>query len=117
MTEAATFRNQLDALSIKFVADFGRRDPQACSGGYTEDAVLMLPGASPVRGRTEIAAAFQAGMDAGREIRAPVTTRAKSDGSIGYAVQTVHGNQGDGTVMLALRRDGVWLVCCEALMR
>jgi ketosteroid isomerase-like protein len=67
MTEAATFRNQLDALSIKFVADFGRRDPPACSEAYTDDAVLMLPGAAPVRGRTEIAAAFQAGMDAGRE--------------------------------------------------
>jgi ketosteroid isomerase-like protein len=119
LTEAATFRNQLGALSIKFAADFGGRDPQACSESYTEDAVLMLPGASPVRGRTEIAAAFQAGMDGGREIRALTTTRAESGGRIGYAVQTVRGNQGDGTVMLALRRDegGLWLVCCEAVMR
>jgi ketosteroid isomerase-like protein len=118
MSEAATFRNQLDALSIKFVADFDRRNPQACSEAYTEDAVLLLPGAAPVRGRTEIAAAFQAAMDAGREILALTTTQAESDGDIGYAVQTVHGNQGDGTVMLALRRDydGVWLVCCEAVM-
>jgi len=119
MIEAATFRNQLDALSIKFVADFARREPQACSEAYTEDAVLMLPGAAPVRGRTEIAAAFQAGMDAGREIHGLTTTRAENDGSIGYAVQTVHGNQGDGTVMLALRQDsdGAWLVCCQAVMR
>jgi hypothetical protein len=57
-------------------------------------------------------------MRVARFARSP-TTAAESDGSIGYAVQTVHGNQGDGTVMLALRRDddGVWLVSCEAVMR
>jgi cold shock protein len=105
--EAATFRNQLDALSIKFVADFRRREAKACAEAYTEDAV-----------RIEIAAGFQAAFDAGRVVERLTTTRAESDGNIGYAVQTVHGKGEDGTIMLALRcdEDGIWLVCCEAVI-
>jgi hypothetical protein len=32
-----TFRNQLDALSARFVADYQRRDALACAEAYTED--------------------------------------------------------------------------------
>jgi hypothetical protein len=69
----------------------------------------MLPSCELIYGRTEIAAAFPAAFDAGRVIDALTTTRAESDGNIGYVVQTVHGKQADGTVMLALRcsEDGV----------
>ena len=118
ISEAATFRNQLDALSIKFVAEFKRHDAKACAEAYTDDALLMLPGAAPIRGRIEIAAGFQAAFDAGRVVERLTTTRAESDGNIGYAVQTVHGKGEDGTVMLALRcdEDGIWLVCCEAVI-
>jgi hypothetical protein len=70
ISEAATFRNQLDALSIKFVADFNRGDAKACAEAYSPDALLMLPNAAPIPGRPQIAAGFQAAFDAGRVVSA-----------------------------------------------
>jgi hypothetical protein len=66
--EAGTFRNQLDGLSARFVADFKRRDALACAEAYTEDALILLSKVAPIRGKKEIAAAFAAAMEAGQEI-------------------------------------------------
>jgi len=114
--DTLAFRNQLDALCLNFVADFKRRDARACAEGYTEDAVVIFPGSSPIRGRVEIAAAFQASMDAGVEISGVTVVQAEADGRVGYAIETVHGNRGKGTALIALRCDaeGNWLVCSEA---
>lgn len=114
--ETLTFRNQLEAMSVAFVAAYKRRDARACSAAYAEDAVLLVHGSPPIRGRSEIAAAFQTGMDAGVEITGLTTLQAEADGRIGYALQTVHSNRADGTVLLTLRGDGLgnWLVSCEA---
>jgi hypothetical protein len=64
----ATFRNQLDALSAKYVADYRRGDSIACTDAYTKDGLLLLPNVSPIRGRTEIAAALTAAMDEALEV-------------------------------------------------
>jgi hypothetical protein len=42
-TEAATFRNQLNGLSIKFVEDFKRRDAGACAEPYCTRLKSALP--------------------------------------------------------------------------
>ena len=117
--EAMSFRNQLDALSLKFVDDYKRRDPTACAEAYTEDASLLISDTSLIRGRIEIAAAIQAAMDTGQDVLELITVESDADGRFGYAIQTVRGSNGDETVLLALRRedDGFWLVLSEAIVR
>src|SRR5262245_32994472 len=100
--EALTFRNQLEALCLNFVADFKRRDARACAEGYTEDAVLLFPRSPPIRGRVEIAAAFQASMDAGVEVNGLTILQADADSRVGYAIETVQSNRGVGTALIAL---------------
>lgn len=114
--EALTFRNELDALLARFVGNYKRRDAQACAEAYADDAVLLLPNAPPVRGKTEIAAALQAGMDGGLEIDGLTVERSEADGRIGYALHSVQSGQVSGTVSLVLRRDdnGLWRIVCEA---
>ena len=55
----------IQQLCASVLAAYKRRDARACSEAYAEDAVLLVHGSPPIRGRSEIAAAFQAGMDAG----------------------------------------------------
>jgi ketosteroid isomerase-like protein len=90
----------------------------ACAEAYTEDALILVSKVAPIRGKKEIAAAFAAAMEAGQEIFGLTTMTSEADEGIGYAIQTVHSNRGDGTVMLALRcdEDGLWRICVEAVI-
>jgi len=116
--EALTFRNELDTIGARFIASFKRGDAMGCAEGYTEDAIVLMPGVAPIRGRIEIAAAIQSAMDAGLQISNFTTTHAEADGRIGYATQVQHTSNGDGNVMLAMRQgdDGLWAICCEAVL-
>ncbi|MBL8893232.1 MAG: hypothetical protein JNJ53_01445 [Rhizobiales bacterium] len=116
--EALTFRNELDTIGARFIACYKRGDAMGCAEGYTVDAIILMPGTPPIRGRTEIAASIQAAMDSGLQIESFTTTHAEADGSVGYATQIQHGSNGDGHVMLAMRRDedGLWAICCEAVL-
>jgi len=115
--ETLAFRNQLDALSVKVVADYRLGDALACTDAYTKDGLLLLPNVAPIRGRTEIAAALTTGMEGGLEVSGITTTECGADEKYGYAIQTVHTSRGDQIVMLALRCDhGIWRVCAEAVM-
>ena len=117
LPEPLTFRNQLDALSAKFVADYRRGDSIACTDAFTKDGLLLLPNVAPIRGRTEIAAALTASMDGGLQVSGITTKESGADEKYGYAIQTVHTSRGDQIVMLALRCDhGIWRVCAEAVM-
>jgi hypothetical protein len=117
LPEALTFRNQLDALSVKFVADYRLGDALACTDAYTKDGLLLLPNLAPIRGRTEIAAALTASIDGGLEVSGITTMESGADEKYGYAIQTVHTSRGNQIVMLALRCDhGIWRVCAEAVM-
>jgi len=113
---ALIFRNEVDAISARFLGAFRRGDARACSELYTEDAVLLFHRSPPIRGRVEIAAAFQVSIDAGTVINGLTTLHAEADSRIGYAIQSVHTNRGEGAVLVAMRcdEDGNWLVCSEA---
>ena len=113
LPEALTFRNQLDGLLSKFVADYKRQDARACAEAYAEDAVLLLPKTPPIRGRVDIAAALQAGMDAGLEIEDLSVVQCDAHGRIGYALQSVRSTQIWGAVLLR-DSDCMWRIACEA---
>jgi hypothetical protein len=55
-------------------------------------------------------------MDAGVEITDLTIVQSEADGRVGYAIETIHSNRGQGIALIALRRDpeGNWLVCSEA---
>jgi len=115
--ESLTFRNELDTIGAKFIASYKRGDAMGCAECYTEDAIVLMPKAAPIRGRVEIAASIQAALDAGLQIHSFETTHTEADGAIGYATQVQHTSNGEGNVMLAMRRDdeGLWSICCEAV--
>ena len=115
--DATAFRKQVDEQSAQWVTAFNNRDSKACAALYTEDVVALYPRMAPVRGRAELAAAYQAPMDSGVTFKGITTEACECDGRIGYAIQTAHSNRGDMPALLTFRMNdtGDWLACCEAV--
>jgi hypothetical protein len=114
--DTTTFRNQLDALSISSSPISGAAMPRPVQRHiqvmhFSCFRAQHLSGA----GSRSLPASKPPLTPAG--VERLTTTLAESDGNIGYAVQTVRGKADDGIVMLGLRcEDGIWLVCCEAVI-
>ncbi len=49
-----SFRRAIAGLNVDSVAAFNRGDVSVCAGFYAEDATLLLPDRSPVKGRIPI---------------------------------------------------------------
>ena len=73
---------------------------------------------APVHGRTAIEAATAREIDSGLQITRLTAFHAEASGNLGYALETFNSSAGDGTTMLALRRDasGAWRICAEAFL-
>jgi len=112
------FRDHVAALEARFLEAFGRGDAKACTDVYTEDAVYLVPGREPVCGRSAIEAVNAQDIASGLQITRLTAFRTEASGDLGYALETYSSSAGDGTAMLAYRRDaaGEWRICAEAFL-
>lgn len=119
--EASASRSELGRMNRDFAAALNAKDAKAAAALYTEDAVLIPPGESLVRGRPAIEEYWRAALELGgvREVSVE-TMDAHSSGSLGYEtgrfVLTANGPDGQpvverGRYVELLRRqpDGRWL--------
>ena len=80
--DTAAVRATLRRTSDSIGAAFRRGDAAAVAAAYTEDAVLLMPGAEPLRGRAQIQAALTGILDGMRVVEAaqePVEVRVWGD--------------------------------------
>lgn len=112
------FEDEVAALEARFLEAYRRGDAAACAEVYTEDAVYLVPGMDPVRGRSAIEAATAREIASGLQLTRLVAFHTEASGDLGYALENFSGSAGDGTVMLAYRRDasGAWRICAEAFL-
>lgn len=112
------FRDDVAALEARFLEAYHRRDAASCAEVYTEDAVYMVPGKEPVRGRSAIEAATAEDITNGLQLTRLTAFYTEASGDLGYALETFGSSAGDGTAMLAYRRDesGKWRISAEAFL-
>jgi ketosteroid isomerase-like protein len=113
-----TFREHVEALSSRFLADFRVGDAAACARAYTADVKVIHPGGHITDGRDALTKDWQSVFDGGSYIISDlVTLDCEADGGIGYATQLVRTPDEEFYVMLALRRDpqGAWEVALEVV--
>lgn len=113
-----TFHDEVILLEQRFLDAFARGDVAACTDVYTEDAVYLVPGLEPIRGRSAIEAATVRELANGLKITRLTAFHTEALGDLGYALETYSSSAGDGTAMLAYRRDasGAWRICAEAFL-
>ena len=113
-----SFHDEVVALEQRFLDAFARGDAAACANVYTEDAVYLVPGMEPIRGRSAIIAATERELASGLEITRLTAFHTEASGDLGYALETYSSSAGDGTAMLTYRRDagGAWRICAEAFL-
>ncbi len=111
-----SFLNDIVELENRFLEAYRRGDAKACADCYTEDAVYLVPGMPPVHGRSAIEAATAKEIRSGFKITKMIALHAQASGDLGYALEILNSNVGEGGTLLALRRDerGVWRICAEA---
>lgn len=118
MIDRIGFHDEITTLIEKLVRSFDRRDSEGCSGCFTDDATLLVPGFPTAKGRLEIAATMKSIMDAGHTLHRMRIQEADFGEKFGYAIVTVMSSRGEGQVLLVLRRDGgKWLIHSEAVVR
>lgn len=112
------FQDEVAALEARFLAAYQRGDAAASADVYTEDAVYLVPGMAPVHGRSAIEAVTARDIASALKITRLTAFRAEASGDLGYALETYSSSAGDGTAMLAYRRDahGEWRICAEAFL-
>lgn len=112
------FGDDVAALEKRFLEAYQRGDAAASADVYTEDAVYMVPGITPVRGRSAIEAVTARDIASGLKITRLTAFHAEASGDLGYALETYSSSAGDGTAMLTYRRDasGQWRICAEAFL-
>jgi ketosteroid isomerase-like protein len=76
------------AATRRFVDAISGGDPAMAAVGYAEDARLLAPSATVVRGRAEIESFWRAGLEAG--IRAVELRSARIDRHGSFAIETGH---------------------------
>jgi len=112
------FQDEVDALAQRFLEAWRRGDVAASADIYTEDAVYLVPGQEPVRGRAAIEAVAATDIASGLKFTQLTVFHTETSGDLGYALQTFSSSAGDGTSMLTYRRDasGAWRICAEAFL-
>ena len=120
-TEVSASKSELGQMNRDFAAALNAKDAKAAAALYAEDAVLIPPGESVVRGREAIEEYWRGAIEEGGVRDVSVETMdALSSGSLGYEtgsfVLTANGPDGEpvvdrGRYMELLRRepDGRWL--------
>jgi uncharacterized protein (TIGR02246 family) len=111
-----SFLNDVADLENRFLEAYRRGDAAACAALYTDDALYLVPGMNPVHGRKAIEEATAKEIRSGIEITRLAALHAQASGDLGYVVETFESSVGEGSTLLALRRDerGVWRICAEA---
>lgn len=94
-------REAVEAGNRAFAAAFAAGDAEGVAALYTEEALLIPPGAEPVRGRAAIADFWRASMAAGTKAVALETLEVESDGALAYELGTARLTAGDGSVSAA----------------
>ena len=112
------FHDEVAALEARYLDAYRRRDAAACAAVYSEDAVYLAPGQEAVRGRKAIAEAAAREIASGLRLTRLEAFHTEFSGDLGYALEHFSSSAGDGTVMLAYRRDasGAWRICAEAFL-
>jgi ketosteroid isomerase-like protein len=113
-----TFHDQVVALEQRFLDAFACGDVAACADVYTEDAVYLVPGLAPIRGRSAIEAATVRELASGLKVTRLTAFHTEASGNLGYALEIYSSSAGDGTALLTYRRDasGAWRICAEAFL-
>ena len=113
-----TFSDVVATLEARYLEAYGRGDATTCADCYTEDAYYLVPGQEPVRGRAAIEAATAREIASGLALTRLTALHTEVSGDIGYALENFSSSAGDGTVMLAYRRDanGAWRISAEAFL-
>jgi ketosteroid isomerase-like protein len=113
-----SFREELDAVSKRYVDDFIRGDAAACASAYAEDGEMHHSLHERDRGRAAIETGVSKLMANGVTVTKLTTIWADASGDLGCAIQTFDSTAGAGMVMLALKRDGggAWKVIREVMV-
>src|SRR5687767_15047861 len=80
-----TFRDEVILLEQRFLDAFARGDVAACADVYTDDAVYLVPGLEPIRGRSAIEAATVRELAGGLKITLLTAFHTEASGDLGYA--------------------------------
>lgn len=91
-------REAVEAGNRAFAAAFAAGDAAGVAALYTEDAVLVPPGAPLVTGRPAVAAFWQGAMDGGTKAATLATAEVESAGDLAYELGTAKLTAGDGSV-------------------
>ena len=113
-----TFHDKVVVLERRFLDAFARGDAAACADIYTEDAVYLVPGMEPVRGRSAIMSVTETDLASSLKITRLTAFHTEASGDLGYALETYSSSAGDGIALLTYRRDasGAWRICAEAIV-
>ena len=119
--QVSASKHELGQMNRDFAAALNAKDAKAAAALYTEDAVLIPPGETIVRGREAIEEYWKGAIELGGVRDVSVETMdALSSGSLGYEtgnfVLTVTGPDGEAVIdrgryieLLRLEPDGRWL--------
>jgi uncharacterized protein (TIGR02246 family) len=114
----ASGRHAVTQVINSYLDAYRRNDAAAIAGLYSDDAVLLPPGHTLVRGRDDIRAYWSQGMESGFAMD---TIRLEVAPGSGYVVGRYYvppdgdGDAETGKFVIALRReaDGVWRITAD----
>jgi uncharacterized protein (TIGR02246 family) len=123
-----SFEQAIVRLNSAVTEAFNRGDVETCVESYAEDAILMLAGRPPIKGRGAIESFLREYASAGAKLGSvdPIATR--SSGEMGCCVGTYEftlpskngapaSEQGKFVTVFMRQSDGSWKVVVDSLIR
>jgi uncharacterized protein (TIGR02246 family) len=126
--EPETFEQAMATLRADIVDAFNRGDIEACTGFYTDDATVLFPDRSPIKGREAIETILKEYAAAGTKLTSVDPIEIGSSGDLGYYTGTYQldtpaddsstlKETGKLVSVFRLLADGSWKAVIDSLIR